>query len=156
MRKSIVYTATDGRDAGTKYVITEMPASKVEKWARKALSALAKSGVEIPTDVENAGAAGLASMGFQALAGLDDVDAEYLMDEMMTCVQANPSAEVVRALIEDDIQEVSTRFKIRMEVFKLHTGFSLDVAAPKPPTTSTETTSEGSSITKTSRARSER
>ncbi len=103
-----------------------MPASQAEKWAAKAFLALAKSGVEIPEDIASAGLAGVASMGLKALAGMTFADAEPLMDEMFACVQIIPDParpEVVRALIEDDIEEIATRLRLRKDIFALHTDF---------------------------------
>jgi hypothetical protein len=128
MRKTatIIMPPNSGRDSGKVYVLTEMPASKAEKWAARAILALSKSGIDFP---EGSGMAELSSVGIKALGNMDFHDAEYLMDEMMQCVsiqtdpQKNPS--FVRPLIEEDIEEVATRFKLKMEVFALHTGFSL-------------------------------
>jgi hypothetical protein len=50
---------------------------------------------------------------------------------MWECVQIMPDPSkphVVRALIEQDIEEVATRLKIRGEIWKLHTGFLKAVA----------------------------
>ena len=51
MRKTKLITIeSDNRDNGKSYLITEMSASQVEKWAAKAFFALAKSGFEIPDE----------------------------------------------------------------------------------------------------------
>lgn len=130
-RKVQDYTADAGRDQGKLFRLTEMPATQAEKWAAKAFLALAKSGVDIPDNIASAGLAGVAAMGVKAFGGMSFADAEPLMDEMMRCVQrvvdpSNPT--FARALIEDDIEEVQTRLKIRMELFKLHVDFSMGVA----------------------------
>jgi hypothetical protein len=47
---------------------------------------------------------------------------------MLACVQIIPDASrpmVRRALVEDDIEEVTTLLRLREEVLSLHTGFSL-------------------------------
>ncbi len=116
------------RDHGRLYFLTEMPASRAEKWAARALLALSKGNPNIPEDIEKTGMAGLAVVGFQMLAGLDFAEADALMDEMMTCVQYVPDParpETLRRLMEDDVDEVATRVRLRSEVFTLHTGFSL-------------------------------
>ena len=79
--------ATAGRDVGKCFRLVEMPASKAEKWAAKAFLALARSGVEIPDNIAQAGLAGVASIGIKAFGGLAFADAEPLLDEMFTCVQ---------------------------------------------------------------------
>lgn len=128
-RRDVLITIdADGRDKGRVYKITEMSASQAEMWAARLLLAMAKSGVDLPSDIASAGMAGVAAAGVRALAGIDYADAKPLLDEMMGCVSYVPEPSVpsrVRGLIEDDIEEVATRVRLRMEVFKLHTGFSL-------------------------------
>lgn len=121
----------DGRDRGKVFVLTEMPASQAERWALRALSALASSGVEIPDDIANAGLAGVARLGIQAFGGLPWDKAEPLIAEMFQCVAFQPDPtkpSVTRVLIEDDIEEVATRLKLRIELLKLHIGFFPSVA----------------------------
>lgn len=124
--------AETGRDAGKMFRLTEMSASASEKWAAKAFLALARSGVDIPDNISSAGLAGVAALGVKALGGMSFQDAEPLMDEMFRCVQrvTDPARPMfVRALIEDDIEEVATRLKIRMELFRLHVDF-FTIGAP--------------------------
>lgn len=133
MRKTATVTIADsGRDNGKTFALTEMSATQAEDWALRAFLAMAKGGIEIPPDVAGAGLAGLAKMGFSAMAGMNYADAKPLLDEMMTCVQriedpARPGFK--RALVENDIEEIGTRLKLRLELFQLHVSF-LDAAAP--------------------------
>ena len=116
----------EGRDKGKVFIIREMPATQAEKWAMRAFLALAKSGVDVPEDVASSGLAGIAALGLRALSGLTFTDAEPLMDEMFSCIQIMPDPtrpDVVRILLEDDIEEIATRLKLRKEVLALHTGF---------------------------------
>jgi hypothetical protein len=127
MRKTVTVTIgpEGGRDSGKVYVLTEMPASRAERWATRAILALTRAGIDFP---ENAGMAELASIGVKALGKVDFHDAEVLMDEMMECVKIQRDKKnpmLVHPLLEDDIEEVATRFRLKMEVFTLHTGFSL-------------------------------
>lgn len=126
-RRTQSYTVTDeGRDLGKVFVITEMPASQAERWAMRALMALAQSGLDLPDDVQAMGMAGVAALGFQALAGIDFEKAEPLLQEMFECVKVVPDpsrTEVVRSLIETDVEEVVTRLKLRKEIFSLHVDF---------------------------------
>lgn len=132
-RKTLNYTVTDdNRDAGKTFVLTEMPSSRAEIWAMRAILALMQGGVQIPAGFERKGVAGLAELGLNALMGLRWEDLEPLLAEMFTCVQIMPDPtkpHVVRALIESDIEELTTRVKLRMEVWKLHTDF-LQAVAP--------------------------
>jgi len=131
--KSIVIES-DGRDKGKMFILCEMPPSQAEKWAFRALLALAKSGVEVPDDIANAGLAGIAALGIKAFSGLSFEDAEPLMDEMfaMVAVVPDPTRPAIKRgfggvgpMIEDDIEEIWTRLLLRKELFQLHTNFSI-------------------------------
>jgi len=129
----------DNRDAGKLYVLTEMPATQAEKWAAKAFLGMAKGGIQIPDDLASSGMAGIAALTIGAFANLRFADAEPLMDEMFaSCVAYVPDpsnrsiyrgAKVadlgnpIGRMLEDDIEEVATRVKLRREVFDLHTLF---------------------------------
>jgi len=130
-RKVVDYTVdTPGRDQGKVFRITEMPASQAERWAMRAFMAMGAAGVEVPENVQQNGAAGLAGMTHKLLEGISSIPfelAEPLLDEMMDCVQALPNPDdksVVRRLVESDIEEVSTRFRLRLQILKLHADFS--------------------------------
>jgi len=126
-RKVSNYTVTkEGRDLGKTFVITEMPASRAEAWATRALLALMAGGVELPDGFERMGMAGMAEVGIKAISGLKWEVAEPLLAEMFECVQIMPDKSkpsIVRDLIEQDIEEIVTRLDLRMEVWNLHTGF---------------------------------
>lgn len=128
MRKTATITITDeGRDKGKVFLLREMPASRAEMWGIRAFMALAKSGIDIPDNVAQMGLAGIAMIGFKAVSGMSFDDAKPLLDELMTCVSIMPDPSqpaVTRALVEDDIEEIGTRLKLRAEVFKLHVDFS--------------------------------
>ncbi|KPA87287.1 hypothetical protein PF66_06197 [Pseudomonas asplenii] len=132
-RKVLQYTVqNEGRDFGKVFKITEMPSSQAEKWAARVILAMIKGGIELPEGFESAGFAGIAQMGLGALGKLPFETAELLMNEMMACVQVCPNPNdrgIARDLIEDDIEEVATRIKLRLEIWKLHVGFSA-AAAP--------------------------
>jgi hypothetical protein len=154
MRKTATITITDpGRDAGKIYILTEMPAMQAEKWAARALLALSKGGVEIPEDIANAGLAGVATLGMKAFGGMSFADAEPLMDEMFECVKIQPgeNPNIVRALVESDIEEIMTRVSLRKAIFELHVNFSLPGVQSK---STPETPPAASKITEMSRGRS--
>jgi hypothetical protein len=127
-RKNLTYVEQgEGRDHGKHFLITELPASQSERWAIRAFLAMAKGGIELPEGIEHAGMAGIAKVGLGLLLQIPFELAEPLLDEMMTCVQIYPNPtnkSIVRSLIEDDIEEVATRIKLRKEVFGLHVDFS--------------------------------
>jgi hypothetical protein len=132
MRKNeIVTISADGRDKGKVFIITEMPALKAERWAIRALLALARSGVELPDDAARGGMAALAHAGLKALHNLAFEEAKPLLDEMWSCVTIVPNPrniEVFRPLVMnemegDDIEEIGTIWVLRERVFRLHSDF---------------------------------
>ena len=131
-RKTAIITIDEpGRDQGRTYFLREMSASHAERWAARALLGMTKSGIELPTDIAGSGLAGIAAIGLRALGKMSFEDAEVLLNDMFECVQFIPDPSkphVVRNLIEDDIDEIATRLRLRKEVFGLHVNFS-EVAA---------------------------
>lgn len=130
-RRTKIYTVPDeegNRDAGKRFKLTEMSASKAEAWAARVILAVTAAGLEIPDNVDGAGMAGIATLGMKAIGGLKWYDISPLLDEMMECVKILPTPgndQIERELFgDDDIEEVKTRLELKMEVFELHTGFS--------------------------------
>lgn len=155
-RKTVNYTVEDkGRDHGKVFVITEMSAEDAEDWAMRALFALVNNKVDIGNVSPDMGMAGLAQIGFQALGAVDPATVKPLFKEMFACVRIMPTphgakAAVVRDLVPDDIEEVMTRVKLRIEIFKLHTDFFADAG---PSLLSAVKKAAGQSVTATSRKR---
>ncbi len=153
-RKVANYKVTDaGRDFGKVFVLTEMDTSRAEKWAFRALLALIGNGVELPDNFQRMGMAAMAEVGINALTGLSPEVAEPLLDQMFECVKIMPdssNAAVIRDLIEQDIEEVMTRIKLRIEVWKLHTDF-LKAVAPSISGAQAAARAKRSPNTKTSR-----
>lgn len=132
MRKTLTFVVEDeGRDFGKTFQITEMSAAEAEDWALQAFFALMNAGIEIPDEVSEMGFAGIAAIGLKALGKVPYFMAEPLLAKMMECVKIIPDAKqpnVVRALIDSDIEEAVTRLRLKKAVFSLHTDF-LRVAA---------------------------
>lgn len=125
-RKEIYYTETKGRDAGKVFYIREMSATQAEWWAIRAGMAMARSGVELPDNFADMGIAAMAGTGLKMVSQIPPAEAKPLLDELMECVQCVPDASnqnIKRRLIDDDIEEIATRLKLRAEVFKLHVDF---------------------------------
>lgn len=147
----VITTPADSRDLGKQFVLTEMPAFRAEKWAARAVLALARSGVEVPENLEGMGMMGVALLGVRAFASSDYEDVAPLLDEMMTCVQvqADPGQPFLRTLVDDDVEELTTMLQLRREVMELHVNFteigawlkSRAPAAPTPPASSDTPTS---------------
>jgi len=128
MARKITTFAVDaeGRDKGKRFLLTEMPASQSEMWALRAFTALARAGVELPDGFQAQGMAALAVMGVRALSALPFQELQPLLDELFTCVERVPDLsqpQFSRKLIEDDIEEIATRLRLRLELLKLHFDF---------------------------------
>lgn len=138
--KQVIITE-DGRDKGKTFVIKEMPASQAEWWAIRVFQAVTRAGIDVPEVIAGGGMAGIAMMGIRGFANLPPHDLKDLMDEMFTCmyIQRNNDPNIVQRLLEEDIEEIKTRLKLREEWFELHTGFSF--AGGKTNSTSPATTS---------------
>ena len=125
MRKNITIEIED-RGVPKKFLITEMSATDTEDWALELFFAMANAGVEIPDNLAEMGFAGVAQIGLQALGKIPYEKAKPLLKRMMDCVQIMPTPSdprIVRALVESDIDDMTTRLKLRKEVFNLHTDF---------------------------------
>jgi hypothetical protein len=131
-RKTIDYVEQgNGRDKGKVFRITELPAEDAEEWGARAVFALMNAGVDIPDDVAKQGLAGLAAIGVAALTKVPFDQAKPLFEKMMQCVTFIPDPsrpQVSRALFADDIEEVSTRLKLRKEIVMLHLSFFTDAS----------------------------
>lgn len=137
-KTKILAISAENRDRGKHFLLTEMSPVKAEKWATRALIAIARSGAaEMPEgfkeELESAGMAGIAAIGVRALTTVAYDEAEPLLDEMMACAAFVPDTTkldqmtqqpIVRPIMPDDIEEVSTILMIRSEVIELHMGFS--------------------------------
>ncbi|CAB5151629.1 hypothetical protein UFOVP148_53 [uncultured Caudovirales phage] len=127
-RKEATFVGETGRDKGKQFHITEMSASKAESWAIRVLLAIGNAGIDIPDGLAEQGMAGLMAVGYMNLLKIPFETAKPLLDEMMECVQISPSANVKRPLIEDDIEEVTTRLQLRKAIWSLHMDFFLDAS----------------------------
>ena len=138
-RETSLRISAEGRDQGKVFLLKEMSAFAGESWATRAFLALARSGTEIPEDLEAAGWAGIASMGLKAFAGLTYEEAAPLLSEMLDCVHIVEEA-LTRPLTEDDVEEIATIVQLRREVFLLHVDFSKVVALLKSQKATTDQT----------------
>ncbi len=141
-RKEAIITIDDeGRDKGKTFHIQEMPALQAEKWAVRALRLVAMSGIELP-DVSAMGMHQIALVGIQALLRIPYEEAEPLYDELLQCIRIMPdprNPKVIRILVQDDIEEVQTYMRLRMEALKLHVNFSTLASPSTSPPVSTST-----------------
>lgn len=126
LKTSEVEITAENRDKGRKYLLTEMPALKAERWARHAIAAMSRHDLDAREEIARLGMMGFVLVGMQALAGGDIEDVDALMDQMLPQIQIIEPA-VTRPLTPDggDIWEVSTLFRLRKELIELHVGFPL-------------------------------
>ncbi|NPT59106.1 hypothetical protein [Paraburkholderia elongata] len=125
-KTSIVTISTRGRDIGKVFHITELSSAQSEEWATRALFVMMNCGVDIPDDLLSAGLAGIAAIGIKSLSRVPYEMAKPLFDEMWECIRIQPDPNipnVIRALVESDIEEVSTRLTLRKAVLDLHLDF---------------------------------
>jgi hypothetical protein len=142
-RKIATVVISGGRDDGKTFILKEMPASQTEKWATRAFLAIARSGSSAIKDALNfdfdeanwqskATICEVATHGISIFGAMDFKEAEPLLDEMFSCITLMPDPSkpmVTRSLIEDDIEDVTTRLTLRKEIFKLHVDFFTAAAA---------------------------
>lgn len=126
--------AEEGRDKGKAFVLTELPTDQAERWFIRALFAIAKSNADVTPEVIAGGAASFAAWGLPALLQADYRDVEPLLDEMWQCIQYQHAANIplqdIAAGVNSQIEEVSTRFALRLAVMQLHLGFFIPEATP--------------------------
>ena len=122
MRKEIEVKIEEGRDAGKKFKITEMPAFQMDRWAMRALIALGKS--------QKGGIATLGAMNiqdvFNAFTKLDYEQTEPLLQELLECcafIKDGTAITLKKDMVDSIIEDWTTLFKLRMESLKLNVGF---------------------------------
>lgn len=147
-----VQISDDNRDKGRTYVLREMSSDAGEWWAIRSLIVMGNAGVSLPNGIQESGMHGLAYMehtkglasalfaiGLKMLPGVDAHALKPLLDEMMACVKYKPPGNLPEQdLHEGDmcqIEEITTRLKLRAELLELHLGFSLAGAASTTDTT---------------------
>lgn len=155
-REATVVIDAEGRDKGKVFRLTEVSAEVGEEWATQVFVGMLAAGVDIPDNIVNGGVAGLIAMflgsgdpnempevaaaraasllgfGLRSVAKMPWSVSGPLYRFLMSCVMIQPDPRqplVVRSLVENDIEEIGTRFKLRMEVLKLHAAFT-EAAAP--------------------------
>jgi hypothetical protein len=120
--------------------LTEWPAAKVERWIFRAVFGLGRRGVEIPPEVLKLGSAAIAYVIATKAVQMPSGLGIKLADELMECVQ-RCEEHGDRRLVEQDIEDVTTRLTLKGEVLKLTFGFfgigdfPSSPESPPPPAT---------------------
>ena len=153
-----VTIAAPGRDFGKVFELNEMPSDQGERWATRAIIALANAGAKLPEGVLNRPSmAGLELSwrnvfvtGIQALQGVREADVRPLLDEMKLLVTWCPPApagvqmptQPIFSGEQSQVEEIATWYFLYGEVLELHLGFSLAAmlsttdSAPEAPSAS--------------------
>lgn len=138
-RTKVVAVTAEGRDKGKTFTIREAPADQAERWANRAILAMANAGSKLPEGVVEGGMAGLSLSlpgivlaGMRALQGLRYEDIHELLAEMVPLIQYQPPGNApVQQLFPGDnsqVEEVATWWQLRRELVELHLGFSVAAA----------------------------
>ncbi|MGE9547621.1 hypothetical protein [Snodgrassella sp. CS2] len=123
-RKTKDITIESGRDAGKSFRITEMPILQADKWAQRAIFAIARAGVDTCSINMNGGMLEMARLALDVVGKIDPEVGGDLLDELLSCVQIIPTGGVPRSLVMDsDIEDIKTLFVLRKEVLALHIDF---------------------------------
>jgi hypothetical protein len=147
----------DNRDAGKRFLLTEMSATHGARWFLRLVAKLARENITLPPNIATEGLAALQSLPL--LYYLSWIDDDALVGELMACVQAWPDgAPLPRKRVETDTEEIGTLIRLPMEVIALMLNFSLAAALwsylpalavalemEKPEGSSTTQTSPGTS-----------
>jgi len=144
MRRTKEVTITEeGRDKGKTFLLTEMPAEEGELWATLAMDLLQRAGFIISKETKEAGMSGLAVTAQPFTFATGRALQDPALDTMWRYVQYQPKKADAppQKLFEGDdcqIEEWTTRLKLRVEFVQLHTGFfsrgarSTSGSAPPP------------------------
>jgi hypothetical protein len=138
--KTTTVTISDGRDKGRKFLITEMPANVAERWILRVVFGLGRSGIELPPELLQLGAAPIAYTIASMVNKIPSRLGLKLADELMEYVQ-RVEEKLTRSLVDTDIEDYTTRFKLKGEVLKLVFGFFVVAVSQKsdPPGNGTPT-----------------
>jgi hypothetical protein len=129
--ETLTYIAQHNKDAGKQFEITKMSADDAEWFAIRAFLALGSSGVEVPEDIQSAGAYGMLKLGISGFFKIKPDVLKPLLDEMMETVKYIPDPAtpmVKRQYAPGIIEDVRTKFEIRKTILSFNTDF-FDTAA---------------------------
>ena len=145
-RKTKTLVIDSGRDEGKSFLITEMPVTRADKWANKALCNLLKAGIDPKAVIVNllintidpsqevkidkmGGMLELATLLGRAVGGIPYEILQDLKDELIDeCVQIIPSGGSPRQFlsIDDELESLLTLESLRKEALLIHIDFLAD------------------------------
>lgn len=144
--KEQVVVIEKGRDAGKKFLITEMPAYKFDNLAMRMLAAVASSGVSLTNFISEStgiaidnigdlaalkeidpldGAIGLLNASFNVFGMIPTSVSMPILDELLSCVQFIPDGGRARPINHDlgDVEDFRTLWKLRFDAYMIHVSF---------------------------------
>lgn len=112
---------------GKTFVIHKMPLIQGDRWANRVALALCKGGVEIGGDIKGMlDLSSITSVALKALGGVDDQVAQGLLDELLATAKLKlPDGSERSIIVETDIDDIGTLWKIRMEAIRINLDFLL-------------------------------
>jgi hypothetical protein len=128
-RRTKEVTITEaGRDHGKTFILTEMPAAQGELWATRAMELLTNAGFIVAEEHKESGMAGLAVTAQPFTFATGRALQDPSLESMWGYVQFQPKNREAppQQLFAGDacqIEEWTTRLKLRVEFVQLHTGF---------------------------------
>lgn len=126
---------TEGADAGKTFVVQKMSLEVGDTWANRVALALFKSGVDIsgliPMDESGKPVfrgmidmVGIVNVALKALGGVDEDVAQALLKQVLANVKIRlPNGTERSAIMETDITDIGTLWKLRIEAIKVNLDF---------------------------------
>lgn len=115
------------REQTLRFRITEFSARQAERWLARIAFLLVGSGIQVPDGAGlQASAQHLMKTGLQSLSGLEYEKVEPLWNELLSCCERltdNGVQKVTLDTLDGYIEDVSTLFKLKVEVLKHNFGF---------------------------------
>lgn len=129
------FPSCSNRDKGKNFRIKEWDSDRADEWFTRAMLAFNREGGQIPFDLKGIGFEGMALIGVNTfLRGNMRADEVIpLLNELLECVtivrvpdqiDQSTGEPVFHPMLKDDLEEVMTRYWLRSEVLRIHTGFS--------------------------------
>lgn len=110
---------------GKTFVISKMPLIQGDRWANRVALALCKGGVDLGGNIKGLlDIEGLTTIALKALGGVPDDTAQGLLDELMDYVKFKlPDGSTRAVVIESDIDDIASLWKIRIEAIRINLDF---------------------------------
>ena len=116
------------------FVISKMPLIQGDRWANRVALALCRGGVDVSgflgggTDLSDIKGmidiVGITNTALKALGGIDDDEAQSLLDELLNYIKVKLSDGSTRSIvIESDVKDIQTLWKLRIEAIKINLDF---------------------------------